>query len=224
MAALSQTTVLADLSYLLGETSVPTTGTEDRQRFIQLALERCYRAYDFPFNKVNATVQMTLGVATLPTNIHQDSILDIRTINSGVGNDNVYSPVPYASLDNYPTSQYRYRLTGYEGAYVLQSSETTTSAVLTIRYETTTPVINASITTPFPSSMALARGALVYLRQAEDPQADISQEEYIFQQELDEVIAQYNRSRPQPRAITLHEAQNSYIGDITDPGNFLGAN
>ena len=45
MASLTLTTVMTDLSYMLGETSVPTTGTEDRQRFIQLALERAYRAY-----------------------------------------------------------------------------------------------------------------------------------------------------------------------------------
>lgn len=219
--SLTQTTVLQDLSYLLGETSVPSTGTEDRQRFIQLALERCYRAYDFPFNKVTATVQMSGGVASLPTNIHQDSVIDVRVVNAGVGDDNVFRAVPYDMLDDYPSGQYVYTLTGYEGSYFLMSSETTSNAVLTLRYTTTTPVINASIGTPFPSSMCLARGALVYYRQAEDPQADLSQEEYLFQMELDEVIAQFNRSRPQPRAKTLHEARGTYIGDITDPGSFV---
>jgi len=62
---------------------------------------------------------------------------------------------------------------------------------------------------------------LIYQRQAEDPQADISQEEALFQNELDEVISQYNRSRPQPRAITLHEASGTYVGDISQTGGFL---
>lgn len=223
MADLNQTTVMQDLSYLLGETSVPTTGTEDRQRFVQLALERAYRAYDFPFNKITATVAMVNGIATLPTNVHQDSVLDIRVINSGVGDDNIFTSVPYGDLDDYPSSQYKYRLTGYEGNYVLTSSENSLSATLTIYYETTAPVINASISTPFPSSMALARGALIYIRQGEDPQADVSQEEYLFQLELDEVIAQFNRSRPQPRGITLHEALGTYPGDITNASGFIDA-
>src|SRR5205085_11023483 len=133
----------------------------------------------------------------------------------------IYQIVPYSDLDNYPGASYKASLDGYEGAYVLTTSEPTTSATLKIRYSTTSPIINASISTPFPSSMALARGALVYYRQAEDPQADIAQEEYIFQQELDEVIAQYNRARPQPRAHTLHEVTGTYPGDINDQGAFL---
>lgn len=215
--SLTLTTVMQDLSYLLGETSVPSTGTEDRQRFIQLALERAYRAFDFPFSKVLATVALVGGIATLPTTVHQDSIMDIRVINSGIGDDYIFQSVPYGSLDSYPTGQYRYRLTGYEGAYVFQTTETM-SATLSVYYQTTAPQINASISTPFPASMALARGALIYVRQAEDPQADISQEEYLFQGELDEVIAQYNRSRPQPRGITLHEAMGTYPGDINSAG------
>ena len=220
MASLTLTTVMTDLSYMLGETSVPTTGTEDRQRFIQLALERAYRAYDFPFSKVLATVAMVAGVATLPSNVHQDSIIDIRLVNSGVGDDYIFTSLPYGQLDDYQTGSYKYRLTGYEGSYVLTSSETS-NGTLSLYYQTTAPQINASISTPFPSSMALVRGALIYQRQAEDPQADISQEEALFQNELDEVISQYNRSRPQPRAITLHEASGTYVGDISQTGGFL---
>ena len=223
MAAITQTTVLEDMSFLLGETSVPTSGIEDRQRFIQRALDRVYRAYDFPMNKVTATISMVAGVATLPSNVHQDAILDIREVVSGVGTDHVYTQVNYGDIDSIPTGSYAYWLDGYEGTYTLNSSETS-SSTLKIRYETTTPVVNASISTPFPSSMCLARGAMVYYRQAEDPQADISQEEYLFQQELDEVIAQYNRSRPQRRAITMQENMGTYTGDISDTNAFITEN
>lgn len=217
MALINQSVVMQDLSYLLGETSVPSSGTEDRQAFIQRALERVYRAYDWPMNKVTAVVQLSSGIATLPSNVHQDSIIDIRTLGAGVGSDNVYTQIQYRDQDNYSAGTFRYWLTGYEGAYVLNTNETT-SDVLTLYFETTTPIINASIATPFPSSMALARGALVYVRQGEDPQADVSQEEYLFQLELEEVIAQYNRSRPQVRGRTLHEMGGTHIGDIDDVG------
>lgn len=218
MAYITQTTVMTDLSYLLGETAVPSSGVDDRKRYIQLALERVYRAYNFPMDQVTGTVSMVAGIATLPTSMHQDGIIDIRIKVAGVGTDHVFNQVDYSELDDIPTGQYAYYLNGYEGTYVLTSTETSTTDTLTVRYQNVTPVINASIGTPFPSSIALARGALVYYRQAEDPQADISQEEYIFQQELDEVIAQYNRARPQKRAKTLHEATGTYIGDTQGVG------
>jgi len=218
MATVNQVLVMQDLSYLLGESSVPSSGVDDRKRYIQLALERVYRAYDFPMDKVTATVSMVGGIATLPTTIHQDAILQARIIKSGVGTDQVFTQVDWSEMDSYPSGQYKYWLNGYEGTYVLTSSETSTTDTLTLFYENVAPQINASISTPFPSSMCLARGALVYYRQAEDPQADISQEEYLFQQELDEVIAQYNRSRPQRRAKTLHEAMGTYPGDTQNVG------
>lgn len=224
MAQITQTAVMQDLSYLLGETAVPISGVEDRQAFVQRALERVYRAYDFPFNKAVATIQLNGGIANLPTMIHQDSILDIRNIGAGVGADQVYTQIPYSDQDNFSAGTYRYWLTGYEGTYVLNTNETTAD-VLTIYYEQTTPVINASIATAFPSSMALARGALVYIRQAEDPQADVAQEEALFQMELDEVIAQYNRSKPPVRGKTLHEMGHTWIGDVDDVGvNWAGRN
>lgn len=211
MASIDLTDVQRDLSYLLGEQSVPTTGIDDRTRFIQVALERAYRAYDFPMNKLTATVALVSGVATLPTTIIQDSVLDVREVVSGAENDRVYTQVDYTNSDTLQGS-YKYWLDGYEGAYVLKANEA--DATLTIRYSNTVPTLNASISSPFPSSMAIARGALIYMRQAEDPQADISQEEALFQQELDEVIASYNRSRPRRRMMDKHEYYKTYIGDL----------
>lgn len=206
------TQAMTDLSYLLGETSVPTSGTEDRQRFIQVALERAYRAYNFPFNKINATVQAVAGIATLPTNIMQDGSLDIRDITASP--DITYKEVDYTEFDRYDQGAYVYWVDGYEGRYVAHTSEISSSPILTVRYTSSVPVINASIATPFPSSMALARGALIYYRQAEDPQADISQEEALFQVELEEVISAYNRNRGARRLISSHESSRTYIGDI----------
>jgi len=221
--SVTQTSVMQDLSYLLGETSVPSSGTEDRQAFIQRALERVYRAYDWPFSKSTATIALVGGIASLPTTVHQDSILDVRIKGTGAGADNVFVQIPYKDQDKFSAGSFRYWLTGYEGTYKLNTNETT-SSTLTLFYENVTPVINASIATPFPSSMALARGALTYVRQAEDPQADIAQEEYLFQMELEEVIAQYNRSKPAVRGRTLHELNYTNIGDIDDTGvNWSGA-
>lgn len=206
------TDVQRDLSYLLGEQTVPTSGIDDRTRFIQVALERAYRAYDFPMNKLTATVALVSGVATLPTTVLQDSELDVREVVAGVANDHIYTQVDYIDADTAPQGAYTYYIDGYEGAYTLKSPEA--DATLTIRYSSVVPTLNASISTPFPSSMALARGALIYTRQAEDPQADISQEEALFQAELDEVIAAYNRARPRRKMMTKHDQFSTYIGDL----------
>lgn len=218
MANITQDQAMRDLSFLLGESSVPTSGVEDRETFIQRALERVYRLHDFPMNKINATVPLIAGVASLPVNMGQDGLRDVREVLPGTRNDRVYTSIPYEDQDNYDGGSYRYWLEGYESAYTLHTNEPN-DATLRIRYETSVPVVNASIPTPFPSSMALARGALVYYRQAEDPQADIAQEEAIFQQEVDEVWAKYNRNRPrQPRGRTLYEANGTYLGDVSGSG------
>jgi hypothetical protein len=197
------TDVQTDLAYLLGEQSAPSTSNSDyvvRQTFIQRALERAYRAYPFGFNRLTATVPLVSGVATLASAVMQDSILDVREVVSGTNNDNVFERVTNADSDNYSQGDFKYWLTGYQGALLLNSSEA--DRTLAYRYTSGAPILNASISTPFPSSMALARGALIYYRQAEDPQADIGQEEALFTGEVQEIISQYNRSRPQRKITT----------------------
>lgn len=204
-----------DLAYLLGEQSPPSVSSSDynvRATFIQRALERAYRAYTFPMNKLTATLSLVNGVATLPSAVMQDSVLDVREVIAGRNNDHIYREVDYVDSDNGTTGEYEYYRDGYQGAYTLRSNENDTT--LTVRFSSGVPILNGSISTPFPSSMALARGALIYYRQAEDPQADIAQEEALFSGEVSEIIAQYNRSRPQRKLITRHQDFQSYIGDL----------
>jgi len=221
MAATTQTQVLQDLSYLLGETTIPTS-IADRDDYIQKALERIYRAYNFPMNMVQATFAINNGVGTLPSNVGQDGIIDIRNVVVGAFNDNVYQQVPYQQYDNYQTNDFAYYLLGYEGNYTIYTSETTTSYVATILYTTSVPMINASITTPFPSSMCIALGALKYYRLAEDPYTDVQPYETMYKTELNEVIAAYNRNRAQKRGIGRAEQEGTYTGDITTVGAYVG--
>lgn len=213
--SVSLTQVQTDLAYLLGEQSAPSTSSSDynvRSTFIQRALERAYRAYDFPMNKINSSVTAVAGIATLAS-ILPDSVLDVREAVAGADNDHIYTEINYEEQDESTTGDYTYyRTFTSDGTTILNLSESTPT--LTIRHTSAVPVLNASVSTPFPSSMALARGALIYYRQSEDPQADIGQEESLFTGEIQEIIAQYNRSRPQPRMITRHEATRTYIGDL----------
>lgn len=217
MANITQTTVLEDLSYMLGEQSVPTSGIEDRKRFIQRALERIYRAYNFDEFKAIATLAVTANgdgtyMTTLPSDIGETPDLDARVINSGSNDDYIFTAIPYEDQDKYETGDYKYWLTGSSEDYTLHTKDSISQLI--IRYTQTAPTINASIATEFPSSMAIARGALVYYKQAENPLADVTQDEGFFQRELDEVISRQNRNRPKERIRSIQEMNNEFTGRV----------
>jgi hypothetical protein len=216
MASINQTDVLQDMSYLLGEASVPTSGIDDRKRFIQRGLERIARLYDFDEMYALATVSVTLSgsfyTGSLPSDAAESPDLDVRVIQSGTNNDYIYEKIPYEDQDKYQVGDYKYWLTGSAGDYTLNTRDT--NSPLIIRYLQKAPTINASISTTFPSSMVIARAALVYYRQAENPLADISQDEALFQRELEEVIARQQRNRSVGRAVSIQEANDEFIGQV----------
>ena len=176
-------------------------------------------------NTVLATIQVFSGIGTLPTNVGQDGLIDVREINAGPYTDNVYSQVSYQESNNFSTGSYVYWLQGYEGNYTIYTSETSgndVNPILTLLFTTSVPILNASINTNFPSSMAIALGALKYYRLAEDPYTDVTPYENMFQMEMNEVISAVNRGRAQPRGITALEQLGTYTGDITTVGAYVG--
>jgi hypothetical protein len=224
MATISQSQILSDLNFLLGNTTVPSQVT-DQEDYIQKTLERIFRNYNFPMNTVLATIQMTAGIGTLPTNVGQDGLLDVREVNAGPYTDNVYVQTSYAESNNFATGDYAYWLQGYGGNYTIYTSETSGSdpnPILTLLYTTSVPVLNASINSNFPSSMTVALGALKYYRLAEDPYTDVTPYENMFQLEMAEVIANVNRNRAQVRGITQLEQWGTYTGDVTTVGAYVG--
>jgi len=210
--AITQTDVLLRMSYLLGEQTIPTTGIEDRKQFINDALERIYRSYNFNEAFAIATVAITAGAGTLPSDIGESPSIDVRVINAGSDNDYVYEQIPYEDQDKYVDGDYKYWLTGSAGDYTLNTKDAQSQVI--VRYIQEAPSINASISTTFPSAMTIARGALVYYRLAENPDADTSQDEAFFQKELQEVISRQNRNRPVRRVKSVMELNNHYTGRI----------
>lgn len=216
MASINQTDVLQDMSYLLGEASVPTSGIDDRKRFIQRGLERIARLYDFDEMYALATVSLTLSgrfyTGSLPSDSGESPDMDVRVINNGTNDDYVFEKIPYEDQDKYQAGDYKYWLTGSANDYTINTRDDV--GAVAVRYLQKAPTINASISTTFPSSMVIARAALVYYRQAENPLADISQDEALFQRELEEVIARQQRNRSVGRAIGIQEANDEFIGQV----------
>lgn len=212
MASINQTDILQDMSYLLGEQSIPTSGIEDRKRFIQASLDRIYRLYDFQEFKAIATISISSGTGTLPSDTGESPDLDVRVVNSGSGDDYIFEQIPYEDQDRYSAGDYKYWLTGSAGDYTLNTKDDVSTVIA--RYIQEAPAVNASISTTFPSAMVIARGALVYYKQAENPLADISQDEALFQSELQEVIQRQIRNNPIRRARSIQELNGEFTGRV----------
>ena len=217
MSVINQTDVLLDLSYLLGESSIPTSGIDDRKAFIQRGLQRIVRLYDFDEMYALATVSLTLGSnsfysGALPADAAESPDLDVRVINPGTNDDYVFEKVAYEDQDKAVTGDYKYWLTGSANDYTMTTRDDVSNVV--VRYLQSAPTINASISTTFPSSIVIARAALVYYRQAENPMADIAQDEALFKTELEEVISRQNRNRPVSRAKSIMELNDVYSGSV----------
>ncbi len=208
----TQTQIMTTLSYLLGERSVPTTATESRQDFIQRTIEEIYRSYPFPFASATATVAVVDGTATLPTTVdwqHKvnayfysgDTQKDLREINEADADkygedDNVFWLHPIGIGDTYTLNT---KDTNYDVAFVT--------------YQTQPPEVNASIGTPFTDITTIALGARRYIKLGQNPDADIAQDEALFQKRLSENIAAVQVNRPLRRNRKLYYANGYRLGE-----------
>lgn len=175
MAQVNQNDVFSDLSYLVGNDIIPNPVPNNWSSFVQRSLERISRIVDFDFGKVVTTLSLTNGFANLPTNARQSPNLDIRVVSSQ-NDDYIFTQRTYEQFDNYTQGDYRYYVsTSQDGVQSITTTETGRPAV-SVRYSLAAPTINASIATNFPSSMVIAKGALIYVREAEDKDADTGQE------------------------------------------------
>lgn len=209
----NQTQVMTELSYLLGERTVPTSGTEDRKGFINTTLKEIYRAYPWEWAMTTATFSLTSGIASLPSGALVDRPLDVREIVSGSDNDNVYAQVTYQEQDNFNQGDYRYWITGTPDNYQINTKED--NATITVRYQVEAPTLDdaGAVTTPFPSANVVALGALRYIRMGENPQADISQEETLFRNRLEEYMGLARRNNPKRRR-SIQSVNNHNTGGI----------
>lgn len=208
--AINQTDVLEDLAFLEGNQSVPTSGIDDWKRFIQRTLDETWIQYPWDFAKTLATVAVTNGVATLASGAMAEGILDVRYVNSGTSDDLQFIEIPYNERDSYSAADYRYWLTGHTPNPVLNT--VATDSPLLVQYMSLPPQINASVSAPFPDSMIIALGAQRYVRKAENPLADISQEEANFQQKVENLWSQYNRARPRKARRFSQNIRTGQVG------------
>jgi hypothetical protein len=210
------TDVLTTLAYLMGERTVQSSTTAVRTNFIQKTLEEIYRAYKWPFAQVNASLAVNAGVASLASNFDYQ-----HGITGYFYQGTLQTPLePIATVDQsgYNQGDYRYWLEPQtDGTFLFKTKDTTYSAA-TFQYQAKAPTLTAVVATPFDDDMTIALGARRYIKLSQDPNADISQDEALFQKRLTENMAATQVANPKRRIRFLGHANGHRMGGGYDEG------
>lgn len=208
---ITETDVLTTLSYLMGERTVPTTAIEGRKDFIKRSLEEIYRAYPWPFAKTTETIPVSSFTATLATTFDPQHKIAVYFLNGDIQTN--LEEINPGDQDMYEDSDRKFWVENVGGTtYAIKIKDTDISTLIA-KYQTVVPDINASIGTPFQDRTTIALGARRYIKLGENPDADISQDEALFQKRLNENIASQQLSRPLRRNRKIYYANNYRLGD-----------
>ena len=192
--------LMQELSYLLGEITVPQTGVDGRRTFLQRALEDAWKLYPWPFSLTDTELQFVNGSATLPDDFlpegHFYVLKDGREI---YGSD-------WAMQDR--TSDYSFFLSFEDGDYSLNmrignTDPSTINFTLPFRYQYVVPDLTvANATAYYTNPRTIALGALRDNVKADNPEADNSQEIQTFLAATQEDYSAFNRIRMRNKRAT----------------------
>lgn len=209
----SQNAILTTLAYLLGERTVNTTTSAPRADFIQETLEEAYSAYPWRFARTNATLTISNGIATLPTNYDDNNVAQAWFDN---GTKVKLDPVDPDDQDQLADGDRAVWIESIDGdRYKLVTKDSDVSTVV-FRYQQQAPTLDTAgtVTTPYPSKMTIALGARRFVKLGQNPDADISQDEKIFQNRLSSDIAGHQVPAPRKRRKTAHTQSGRATGDF----------
>lgn len=200
---------LLTLAYLMGERTIQSSTRASRGTFTQKTLEEVYRAYKWPFSTVRATLTVNSGVASLASNFDVQHGLDTYFY-AGSTQRNL-EEINEEDQTQYQTGDQRYWIEAQgDGTYLIKTKDTVSS--VNVIYQSKAPTLGASVYTPFEDDMTVALGARRYIKLSQDPNADISQDEALFQKRLGENIAATQVSNPKRRARFINDANGHRTG------------
>jgi hypothetical protein len=207
-----QTDFLTTLAYLLGERTVNSTTTPIRADFIQMTLDDAYKAYPWRFARANATLTVTDGVATLPTNYDNNHLAYAKFDNGGSVEDiDQVDPDDEDDLQDGDRAAW-IEVLDDEQTYVLKLKDSDVST-LRFRYQKQAPVLStASVGTAYFNKATIALGARRYVKLGQNPDADISQDQAIFDKEIGKDIAAHQVNAPRKRRKTAQGQTGSHTG------------
>lgn len=203
---------LLGLANLLNQSSVPSAESARWQFFTVSAVERLYRAFDHDTAKRTATVTSDEN-GKISLDAIADKLGPMPAIESLTDAYDTY-PLTFIMTENqrqYVQGDRRWWQTldnSTPAKWVLYTTEP--NGTFTLEYYEAPAISNAQAACF--TKMVIAKGALIYYRQAQDPEADTSVEEDQFKQEVAEVMEQQNRRRPQQFAYTQRDVTGRTLG------------
>ena len=216
----NSTDLLTTLAYLMGERTVQSSTSAIRLNFLQKTLEEVYRAYKWPFATVNTSLSVNSGVASLASNFDYQHGID-AFFYQGTQQVPLY-PVETYDQTGWNEGDYRYWLEPLNETNFNIKTKDTTYADVNVKYQSKAPTVSASVYTPFDDDMLLAIGARRYIKLSQDPNADISQDEALFQKRLTENIAATQVGNPKRRVRFLGQANGHRTGGgYGEDGHYL---
>lgn len=198
-----QTDFLTTLAYLMGERTANSSTSTARADFIQMSLADAYKAYPWRFARANATLSVVDGIATLPTNYDDNHLAYAKFDNGGVVEDlSSIDPDDEDSVVDGDRAAWIEVLN--DGiTYILKTKDTDVST-LRFRYQTKVPILaTASVGTPYFNKRTIALGARRDVKLGQNPDADISQDQAIFERELAKDFAAHQVQAPRKRRRTI---------------------
>jgi len=209
----TQSDILTTLAYLLGERSVNSTTSAPRADFIQQSLEEAYQAFPWRFARTNATLTISNGLATLPTNYDDSQISQAKFASGTTVKLDYVDPDDENDLQNGDRAAWIEAVD--DDVFVLKTKDTDVGTVL-FRYQKKAPILDSAgtIDTPYPNKMTIALGARRYVKLGQNPDADISQDEKIFQNKLSQDIAFHQTNAPRKRRKTAHGQAGTSTGEF----------
>jgi len=206
--------LLLSLAYLMGERSVNTTTSGPRTDFIQDTLNECYQAYPWRFAQANATLAISNGIATLPTNFDIQHPVSASYFTDSVTELDL-EEIDEVDKDKYSDGNRKFWLTAQsDGTFLLNTKDNISTAI--VRYQTLPPVLDSAGTvgTPYPTKSTITFGARRMVKLGQNPDADISQDQKIFEKKLAADIAAQQVPAPRKRRKTRQDQTGSFTGDF----------
>lgn len=200
--------LMTELSHLLGEIDVPTSGIDNRKRFLQQSLEDAWKQYPWPFSLTDDTITFSNGVASLPDDFLPEGHYYLSKNGKEVNESD------YANRSEAIGTSYYIRYQDGEYQAVLLNDQDFTGE---FRYQYTVPDMTTSDTKrcPYPSLTTIAMGGLRYTVKADNPEADNSQEESGFTAKVQEDYSAFNRTRTRNRrARSVMETRGHSTGEF----------
>lgn len=204
------------LARLLNQDSIPTSEAGRVAFFIASSVQRTLRAFDIiqslTYGTVTTDANGRVSLAALRLGISPG----IDIITNGTQD---YTMVTPSEKYHYKAGSFYYNVVLEAGNWILYTSEA--NAAVTIGYYDTPETVTSGVSgikIPF-YPMVIAKGALIYYRQAQDPEADTEQEEDQYRQEIAELAEAQERRRPQKFATTRRDVYGHQIGQTSSGRN-----